>query len=91
MTQLLMLTVPGLEVRSDWSSLHDRLLDDFAEIEDVLATTIPATVLIVYEGDADVDGWLERVGETIEIRRMRATRRRAMTPSRANERQRTKS
>ena len=56
----------------------------------MLATTIPATVLIVYEGDADVDGWLERVGETIEIRRMRATRRRTMTPSRANDRQRTK-
>ena len=72
--QLFMLTVPRLDVRSDWRCLHDRLLDDFPEIEDVLATTIPATVLIVHEGDADVDGWLERVGKTIEMRRLAARR-----------------
>jgi hypothetical protein len=37
MPQRYMLTLPGLDVKSDWSAVHDRLLDDFDEIEDVLA------------------------------------------------------
>jgi hypothetical protein len=35
MPQLYMLTLPGLDVRSDWRAADDRLLDDFDEIEDV--------------------------------------------------------
>jgi hypothetical protein len=59
MPQLYMLTVPDLEVTSDWRAVHDRLLDDFGQIEDVLATTMPETLLITYHGVSDVDGWLE--------------------------------
>ena len=29
MPRLYMITVPGLEVKSDWRTVHDRLLDDF--------------------------------------------------------------
>ena len=70
MPQLLMLTVPGLKVVSDWRAVHDRLLDDFPEITDVLATTITATLLIVHEGDADVDAWLEGISDGILSRRL---------------------
>ncbi len=72
MPQLYMLTVPGLEVASDWRVVHDRLLDDFAEIEDVLATTMAETLLIAYYGVPDVDGWLEGVTEAVLTRRLKA-------------------
>lgn len=70
--QLYMITVPGLEVRWDWAAVHDRLLDDFPAISDVLATTIPATVLIVHEGPAEIDAWLAGIGEAILGRRLMA-------------------
>jgi hypothetical protein len=44
------LTLPGLDVRSDWRAVHDRLLDDFPAIDDVLPTTMVATLLIAYRG-----------------------------------------
>jgi hypothetical protein len=72
MPQLCMLTVPGLQVKSDWVAVHARLLDDFPEVTDVLATTMTATLLIVYEGEVDVDAWLDGVGQAILARRMRA-------------------
>jgi hypothetical protein len=33
-----MITVPGLQVNSDGAAVHDRLLDDFPRVTDVLAT-----------------------------------------------------
>ncbi len=65
MPRLFMLTVPGLRVASHWAAVHDRLLDDFPGITDVLATTMAATLLIVYQGDASVDAWLESVSDGI--------------------------
>ena len=59
--KLYSLTLPGLDVRSDWRAVHDRLLDDFPAIDDVLPTTTMATILIVYEGAARNDGWFDRV------------------------------
>jgi hypothetical protein len=74
MSQLYMITVPGLQVKSDWAAVHDRLLDDFPAVTDVLATTTTATLLIVYEGDADIDAWLNRVSDAILSRRLSAAR-----------------
>jgi hypothetical protein len=67
-----MLTVPGLNVASEWGAVHDRLLDDFPGITDVLATTMTATLLIVHEGEADVDAWLEGISDGILSRRLSA-------------------
>lgn len=72
MPRLFMLTVPGLRVASDWATVHDRLLDDFSGITDVLATTMTATLLIVYEDDANVDAWLEGISDAILSRRISA-------------------
>jgi len=72
MPRLSQITVPGLHVPSDWRAVHDRLLDDFAGVTDVLATTMPGTILIVYEGAPDVDGWLDSVSSSILGRRNRA-------------------
>jgi hypothetical protein len=75
MPRLYMITVPGLNVKLDWAAVHDRLLDDFPQVIDVLATTIAATLLIVYEGDADIDGWLAGVSDGILSRRISAAGR----------------
>jgi hypothetical protein len=69
MPQLYMITVPGLDVKSDWAAVHDRLIDAFPQVADVLATTMPATLLIVYKGRPEVDAWLHDVGEALLGRR----------------------
>jgi hypothetical protein len=69
MPKLYMITVSGLEVKSDWRPLRARLLDDFPEVDEVLATTIPGTILIAYAGAARVDAWLHAVSDTILARR----------------------
>jgi hypothetical protein len=72
MQRLYQITVPGLDVASDWQSVHDRLLDEFQEVTDVLATTMKGTILIVYRGTGDAGAWLETISETIvEFRRDR--------------------
>jgi hypothetical protein len=69
------LTLPGLDVRADWRAVQDRLLDDFPAIDDVLPTTTTATILIVYEGSAEIDGWLDSIDEAILSRRLRSAGR----------------
>jgi hypothetical protein len=79
--RLYMITVPGLQVKLDWAAVHDRLLDDFPQLMDVLATTIPETLLIVYEGDDHIDAWLDGISDGILSRRMSAANApRAATP-----------
>lgn len=63
--RLYSITLPGLEVRSDWRVVHDRLLDDFSAIDDVLPTTMTGTILIVYRGRAQLDGWLDSIDAAI--------------------------
>lgn len=72
MSRLYRITVPGLDVKSDWRVLHDRLLDDFPKVSDVLPTTTPETLLIIYRGRAQVDEWLDAVSEAVLFRRTRA-------------------
>ena len=73
--KLYSVTLPGLDVRFDWRVVHDRLLDDFPAIDDVLPTTVPATVLIVYRGSAQLDGWLDSIDVAILSRRVEGARR----------------
>jgi hypothetical protein len=75
--KLYSLTLPGLDVRADWRVVHDRLLDDFPAIDDVLPTTMVATVMIAYRGPAEIDGWLGSINEAVLSRRLRSARRHA--------------
>ena len=87
MPRLYMITVPGLTVASDWAPVHDRLLDDFPQITDVLATTMPGTLLIVYEGEANADAWLWGISDGLLSRRVGAeTAPRTRTLNRAGAR-----
>ena len=67
MPRLYQITVPGLEVAADWRLVHDRLLDEFPEVTDVLATTMSETILVVHERAAsgDASRWLDTVSETL--------------------------
>jgi hypothetical protein len=66
-----MITVPGLEVKGDSLPVHDLLLDEFPKVTDVLATTIPETLLIVYRGRAEIDAWLAGIDKAVAVRRIR--------------------
>jgi hypothetical protein len=79
MPRLYSITVPGLDVRRHWAPVHDRLLDDFPQITDVLATTIAETLLIVYEGEVDVDAWLASMSEGV-LSDQRHARRKVRRP-----------
>ena len=70
MQQLYRITVPGLAVTRDFTAVRRRLLADFPAVIDVVATTAPATVLVLYRGPDDADAWLAAVADA-------ATRRRA--------------
>jgi hypothetical protein len=72
MQQLYKITVPGLSVKSDYSEVRDRLLGDFPGVIDVLATTAPATLLVLYEGSDEIDAWLAALSESVTTRRVRA-------------------
>lgn len=74
--ELFMITVTGLEVKSDWRAVRDRLLDEFADVSDVLPTTIAGTLLITHEGEAQADGWLESIAGAMLARRHTADARR---------------
>jgi hypothetical protein len=81
MAKLCLITVPGLDVRADWRTVHDRLLDDFPKVTDVLATTMSETILIAYDGRGDIDAWFDVASDTIRMRRqdVRPSRRSAPT------------
>jgi hypothetical protein len=72
MPRLCMLPVPGLRVKSDWAAVRERLLDDFPQVTDVLATTMAATLLVVYDGEADLDAWIHGITQAILTRRVGA-------------------
>jgi hypothetical protein len=74
MPRLFQLTVPGLSVKTDAAAVRTRLRADFADIDDVLATTMPATLLIVYAGEDRVDEWLTALSGAVHRRSQLARR-----------------
>jgi hypothetical protein len=69
MHKLYEITIPGLSVAADLPAVRHRLLADFPDVLDVLATTMPATVLIVYRGGAKLDTWLDALSDSVATRR----------------------
>lgn len=56
--RLCRITVPGLSIKRDFSAARARLLAGFPDIEEVIATTAPGTLLVLSHGPEDVDAWL---------------------------------
>ena len=63
--QICRLTVPGLSTRRDGELARRRLLGDFPDVHEVIATTAPSTLLILYSGDEQVDDGLDALLDSI--------------------------
>jgi hypothetical protein len=59
MQRLCRITVPGLSVKRDFTAARERLLAAFPDVEEVIATTAPGTLLVLSSGIDDLDGWLD--------------------------------
>ncbi len=70
MPRLYQITIPGLSLKGDFTAARRRLIADFPRVLDVLATTIPATVLMEYLGEDEVDAWLDALSDSVATRRM---------------------
>jgi hypothetical protein len=63
--RLCRITVPGLSIRRDFEAARLRLLDDFPNVQEVVATTAPATLLVVYSGADELDAWLDALVDSV--------------------------
>jgi hypothetical protein len=70
MLNLYEITIPGLSMKQDLPAVRHRLLADFPQVVEVLAMTIPATVLVAYTGEDEIDAWLDALSDSIATRRM---------------------
>jgi hypothetical protein len=62
------ITIPGFSVSSDLPSVRRRLRADYPRVLDVLGTTRPATLLIVYSGEDEIDAWLKALDHSVPTR-----------------------
>jgi hypothetical protein len=58
MQKLCRITIPGLVVKRDFTAARRRLLAEFPGIEEVIATTAPGTLLVLFFGPEDLHAWL---------------------------------
>jgi hypothetical protein len=65
MQKLYEITIPGLSMKADLPAIRDRLLADFPRVIEVLSMTTPATVLIVYRGEEEVDAWIDALSDSV--------------------------
>jgi hypothetical protein len=90
MQLLCRITVPGLSIESDFAAARERLLAEFPNVHEVIATTAPATMLVIYSGRAEADAWVDSLLDSTRAGQVTATRRlmkaRNGTGSPANER-----
>jgi hypothetical protein len=70
MPRLYQITIPGLSLKADFTAARRRLIVDFPQVMEVLRTTIPATVLVAYVGEDEVDAWLAALSDCVAARRM---------------------
>jgi hypothetical protein len=80
MQRLCRITVPGLSVERDFAAARRRLLAAFPDIQEVIATTAPGTLLVLSSGPEDVNAWLDTldyltIREVPRIGRLRHRRR----------------
>jgi hypothetical protein len=77
MPGLYLITVPGVNVAAEWRVVRDRLTREFAQVDDVLPTTLPSTILLVHRGAPDEDAWLSALSEAVLASRSTTTASRA--------------
>jgi hypothetical protein len=75
MHRLCRITVPGLSIESDFPAARERLLAEFPNVHEVIATTAPATLLVLYSGCAEADAWVDALLDSIQTGQVKADRR----------------
>jgi hypothetical protein len=75
MHRLCRITVPGLSIESDFAAARERLLAEFPNVHEVIATTAPATLLVLYSGCAEADAWVDALLDSIQTGQVKADRR----------------
>src|SRR5437660_664878 len=76
-----LITVPALRVSTDCRTVHDRLLDEFPQLTDVLTTTIKESILVVHEQAAPrtpAGGSIRSARRSFTARRRRSKPRRVL-------------
>jgi hypothetical protein len=63
------ITIPRMSIEADFAAVRHRLLADFPGVVEVLAMSTPSTVLIVYDGEDEVDSWCEALSDAVATRR----------------------
>ena len=74
MQKLCRITIPGLSVKRDFTAARRRLLAEFPDVHEVIATTAPGTLLVLSSGSEDVDAWLDTL-DSLASREVRETGR----------------
>jgi hypothetical protein len=74
MQRLCRITIPGLSIESDFAAAREHLLAEFPNVHEVIATTAPATVLVLYSGPAEADSWVDALLDSIETGHVEADR-----------------
>jgi hypothetical protein len=59
------ITVPGLSIKTEFAAARERVLANFPEVREVLATTAPTTLLVVYSGPAEPDAWYDALVDSV--------------------------
>jgi hypothetical protein len=65
MQKLCRITVPALSIESDFTAARERLLGDFPNVHEVIATTAPGTLLVLYSGSHEADAWYEALLDSV--------------------------
>jgi len=70
MQHLCKITVPHLSISRDYVIVRERLMAQFPNVEDVLATTSPGAIVVLTSGPSDeLDAWLALIDETLASNR----------------------
>jgi hypothetical protein len=84
MQKLYQITIPGLSMKDDFPAASRRLLADFPRVVELLAMTMPSTVLVAYLGEDEVDAWLDAVSGSVATRRMGLRRSHVREPKKTS-------
>jgi hypothetical protein len=75
MQRLCRISVPELSIKSDFTLARQRLLTGFPNVHEVVATTAPGTLLVLYSGPDEADAWYNALLDSIATSQVRATGR----------------
>jgi hypothetical protein len=62
------ITIPALSIETDFPAVRHRLRGDFPRVVEVLAMTTPGTVLVVYDGEDEIDAWCRALSDAVATR-----------------------